>query len=222
MGYLRWLAGRFWAYIQRTETTNLAMAAATVAIAFFTWFTYTVVKRGAEDNQKLIQAAQTQAEAAKNEPRAWVGVLGVDVTSFNVQTGLIATIVFFNSGRTPARNVEVSLGYVVTPTAITGPNPDQIKELQFRPAQSIAPQGRYNLYVANIAGENVSAVQIAGFQRLAPYLPSIRDKKMVLYYFGILKYDDNLGSHRETQYCIFLADPKTKQTGFCDGFNDLN
>src|SRR5580700_10861664 len=112
MGYLKWLVRRLWAYIQRPETTNLVMAVATVVIAFFTWFTYSVVRRGAEDNQKLIQAAQAQAESAKNEPRAWVGVLGVENVSFSVQTGLIATIVFFNSGRTPARDVEVSMGYV--------------------------------------------------------------------------------------------------------------
>jgi hypothetical protein len=198
------------------------MAAATVAIAFFTWFTYKVVKSGAEDNQLLIQAAQTQAEAAKNEPRAWVGVLGVDNISFDVQTGLNSEIVFFNSGRTPARNVEVSLGYVAIDHAITGPNPDQITQLQFRPAQSIAPQGRYNLYVAQVSGENTTPYEIAGFQRLLPLLPSIRDKKMLLYYYGILKYDDNLGTQRETQYCLFLADAKTKQTAMCGAFNDLN
>jgi len=211
-----------WAYIQRPETTNLVMAAATVAIAFFTWFTYKVVKNGAEDNKKLIEAAQTQAEAAKNEPRAWVGVLGIDKVSFDVQTGLTVEVVFFNSGRTPARNVETSLDYVAIDHAIAGPNPDQIKELQFRPAQSIAPQGRYNLYAANLTGENTTPRQISGFQKLLPLLPSIRDKKIILYYYGILKYDDNLGNHRETQYCLYLVDPKTKQTGMCDGFNDLN
>lgn len=222
MGYLKWLVRRLWAYIQRPETTNLVMAVATVVIAFFTWFTYSVVKSGAEDNKKLIQAAQTQAESAKNEPRAWVGFLGVDNVSFSVQTGLIATIVFFNSGRTPARNVEVSMGYVAIDHAITGPNPDQIKQLQFRPAQSIAPQGRYNLYVAKVEGEQTTPEEVSGFQRLQPYFPSIREKKAFLYYFGILKYDDNLGNHRETQYCLFLVDAKTKQTAMCDGFNDLN
>jgi len=43
-----------------------------------------------------------------------------------------------------------------------------------------------------------------------------------LYYYGILKYDDNSGKARETQYCIFLAVPDTREAAMCDAFNDLN
>jgi len=49
----------------------------------------------------------------------------------------------------------------------------------------------------------------------------IKNKSLFLYYFGILKYDDIFGGHWETQYCVYLADPDTKELGFCDAFNDL-
>jgi hypothetical protein len=222
MGYVKWLAGSLWKYIQRPETTNLVMAVATVVIALFTWFSYKVVKNGADDNKKLIAAAQTQADVASVEPRAWVGVLGVDSVNFDTTNGLTAIISFYNSGKTPARNVQVSLRYLLSPIALTGPKPELVSGLPFRSAQSIPPQGRYNLYVGKTSGEAFTQDQASGFQRLQPYLPSVRDKKVFLYYFGVLKYDDNLGNHRETQYCLFLADAKTKQTAMCDSFNDLN
>jgi len=50
----------------------------------------------------------------------------------------------------------------------------------------------------------------------------IRNGRLFLYYFGILKYDDGFGKIRETQFCIYLADPASGEAGFCDGFNDLN
>ena len=222
MRYIERVARRSWAFIQKPETTNLVMTLATVAIAFFTWFTYEVVRNGSDDNKKLIAAAQTQAKVASEEPRAWVGVLNIDNVSFSDQTGLAATIVFFNSGKTPAWNARSSLGFIASATPQSGPTPDEIQQLQFRAAQSIPPQGRYNLYVGLVGGEKSTPQQILGLQKLLPYLPSIREKKMFLYYYGILKYDDNLGNHRDTQYCAFLVDATARQTAMCDAFNDLD
>lgn len=42
-----------------------------------------------------------------------------------------------------------------------------------------------------------------------------------MYCFGVLKYDDVFGNHRETEYCIYLANPDTKEVGVCDTFNDV-
>jgi hypothetical protein len=61
-----------------------------------------------------------------------------------------------------------------------------------------------------------------GNTALAAKFQDIKARKTFVYYFGILKYDDIFGKHRTTQYCIFLANPDTKETGFCDAFNDLD
>lgn len=55
---------RTWTYIKSPEATNLIMAAATVVIAVFTALTFLLVLDSGQDTQKLITAAETQADAA--------------------------------------------------------------------------------------------------------------------------------------------------------------
>lgn len=161
--------------------------------------------------------------AFRSEQRAWVGVLDATPIEFSEAKGFSATVIFFNSGRTPARNVQSSGMYMFSPAPVSGPPPEFIKTLSFRPAQSIAPQGRYNLALGQESvGEITTPTQLQGQQNLISRYQDIKNKKVVLYFYGILKYDDVFGNHRETQYCISLADPDTKRIGFCDAFNDLN
>jgi hypothetical protein len=112
--------------------------------------------------------------------------------------------------------------YVTSPIPLSGPSTENIKQLGFRPAQSIAPQGFYHHNIgAEAAAEGTTAAQLQGQQQLISEYKFIKDKRLFLYYFGILKYDDVFGNPRETQYCIYLANPDTKEVGMCDAFNDL-
>ena len=56
--------GLVWNYVKSPESTNLIMAAATVAIAVFTALTYQLVWSGSEDTKRLITAAEKQAVSA--------------------------------------------------------------------------------------------------------------------------------------------------------------
>jgi hypothetical protein len=113
--------------------------------------------------------------------------------------------------------------YTTSPTPISGPSPQQIAMLVFRPVPSIAPQGFYREYIADAVGpQRASADELSGQQMLISQYKQIKDKRLFLYYYGLLKYDDNSGNPRETQFCIYLADPDTKQVGICDSFNDLD
>jgi hypothetical protein len=113
--------------------------------------------------------------------------------------------------------------FKVSPVPIASPSPDEIAKLVFRPAQSIAPQGRYNMVLGQpIAGEPYTPEQLKGAQTLNSYFQDIKTKKVILYLYGILRYDDVSGQQRETQFCVFLADPDKKLMGFCDGFNEMN
>jgi hypothetical protein len=170
------------------------------------------------------QSSKSTEETFRAEQRAWIGVLAtVDSTGFTEKEIWKVKVIFFNSGKTPARKVQTSGMYITSPVPIPGPSSEQIKQLKFRPAQSIAPQGSYREALGSDFPPEVStALQRQGQQTLVSQYKSIKSKQLFLYYFGILKYGDSFGKMRETQYCIFLADPDTKEVGFCDAFNDLN
>jgi hypothetical protein len=164
-----------------------------------------------------------QLSEARDEQRAWVGVQESVSKDFSETVPWTVTVVFFNSGRTPARNVQSSGMYKTSRVPLSGPPDEDIRRLQFRPAQSIAPEGRYlQVMGGGPAAEPTTSFQQQGVQELISEYPYIKNKTLHLYYFGVLKYDDVLGNHRETKFCILLANPDTKESGFCDEFNDLN
>ena len=182
----------------------------------------------ASANRRLAQNAadallNTQ-ESFRDEQRAWIGMEGIgEIKGFTETEAWRITVIFFNSGRTPARNVQISDMFLTSPTPISGPTQEQIGWLKFKPAQSIAPQGRYNEVIsADSVGEAFSIQERLGNQTLISQYSQIKGRRLMLYYFGILKYDDIFGKAHETQYCIMLADTDTKQAGMCDAFNDLD
>jgi hypothetical protein len=160
----------------------------------------------------------------RDEQRAWLGVIDAITVEFAETKGWQAMVIFSNSGRSAARNVQISGMYKLSNVPIPGPSPEDIRQLIFRPAQSVAPQGRYNAALGGIHfGEPTAPIQTLGNQIVVSRFQDIKAKTIILYYFGILKYDDVFGNPRETQYCIFLSDPGgTNRPDFCDGFNDLN
>lgn len=174
-----------------------------------------------------LKAAKTAAEIAQKtllfDQRAWVGVQGAQDAAFSIPDGFLVTVVFSNSGKTPAHNVQSSVGYRTSSTSVSGPTKEDIAALEFRPAQSIAPQSRYNMRIGKKeAGEGETPHQKKGDSDLRAQLPDIQKGNLVLYYYGIIKYDDIFHIGHETQFCIYLADPKTNRIGMCDAFNDLN
>jgi hypothetical protein len=182
----------------------------------------------ANANQKLAQNAidtlANSKQSFRDEQRAWIGVQGVaDSKGFTEKEPWQITVVFFNSGRTPARNVQVSGMFVTSPVPISGPSPQQVSQLVFRPAQSIAPQGFYRESMAKEVGaEGSRPYEISGQQTLVSQYTQIKNRQLFLYYYGLLKYEGVPGETNETQFCILLADPDTKEPGMCDTFNDLN
>jgi hypothetical protein len=174
--------------------------------------------------QNAVDTLANTKQSFKDEQRAWVAFQGTgDNKGFTDTQPWQIQIVFFNSGRTPARNVKTSGMYTTSPIPIAGPSPQQIAMLQFQPVQSIAPQGYYRENMGHAVGPQViNADQSAGQQILISQYAQIKSKQLFLYYYGLLKYDDNSGRHHETQFCVYLADPDTKEVGICDSFNDLD
>jgi hypothetical protein len=185
-----------------------------------------LVQAGASKSlaQNAVDTLGNSKQSFRDEQRAWVGVQGIaDSKGFTEKEVWQITVVFFNSGRTPAHNVQVSGMYTTLSVPLSGPSRQQIAQLVFRPAQSIAPQGYYRESMGNVVGaEGSSTSQISGQQILASQYAQIKNKQLFLYYYGLLKYEDTSGKPHETQFCILLADPDTKAAGMCDSFNDLN
>jgi len=73
-----------------------------------------------------------------------------------------------------------------------------------------------------VGAQGATSSQISGQQILISQYMQIKSKNLFLYYFGVLKYDDASGNSHETQFCIYLSNPDTKESGICDSFNDLN
>jgi cell division protein FtsL len=180
-------------------------------------------------NRTLQQSKATldaTINSARLDQRAWVGVLDAvpSASEFSETRPFMATVTFFNSGRTPAQNVQSSAGFTIAYAPLNGPDESAIKQLTFGKAQSIAPQGRYieGLGTVFAQGDTSTPDQIKGRRDVIAKFPDIKSGKATLYYFGILKYDDIFSKPHRTNFCIFLADPSTKQIGFCNAFNDLN
>lgn len=189
-------------------------------------------QRIADNAKNALDASNRQSQASLDasigssrlDQRAWVGVLDLVPRDFSETSGMPVVVVFFNSGKTPARNVQISSMFRIVAVPMYGPSPENIKHLIFRPAQSIAPQGRYNQILGERipSGDISTPPEIQGLQTIISEFQDIKAKRHILYYFGILKYDDVFGHSRETEFCIYLADPDSKQFAFCRDFNDLN
>jgi hypothetical protein len=116
--------------------------------------TYTYYAAGQLHKMKRATEAATSAaqtasdtlkftrDSFKDDQRAWLGVAEFHTIDFSAARGLIVDISFFNSGKTPARDVYQATGYIAWPTPVSGPSEDQIKSLQFAKVQAVSPQGR--------------------------------------------------------------------------------
>jgi hypothetical protein len=175
-------------------------------------------------NRQSKTALDATIESSRLDQRAWIGVDQLVPQEFSETKGIRVAIVFLNSGKTPARNVQIAVRYRTSPTPIDGPLPQDIPNLVFHPDRSIAPQTRYTNFIgySSAVGAVYSDNAIKGNQDIVSEFPLIKDKRLILYYFGILRYDDNSGRHRATQFCFFLADIDTQTLGFCNRFNDMD
>ena len=62
----------------------------------------------------------------------------------------------------------------------------------------------------------------ANLARIAANYELIKAKTLILYLYGEVQYFDGSGRTHTTQYCFFLANPRTKELDYCEGFNELN
>jgi len=205
-----------------TAVATIWMAAFTVVLAITGVLTYLILKN---QLQEMRQVSIDSRASYRLDERAWMGVSAVTPMDFSKEKGFPLVINYVNSGKTPARNITIAAGYRTSEMPIAGPFPPDIARLVFTSAQSVAPQGRYNQLIGYPVAvvDHSGGSDIRGMQDIRDRFEQIKSKKLMLYYFGTLRYDDIFGSTHSTDFCIFLADPDLKDNlAYCQEFNDLN
>ncbi|HTW44048.1 MAG TPA: hypothetical protein VMD58_00765 [Acidobacteriaceae bacterium] len=142
----------------------------------------------AKNSSDSIRATQDQM---RQDQRAWVGVAQiVPNEKFDGDTPWGASVVFVNSGKSAARNVQISVRYRTSPYPLLGPLPSDINKLTFRAVQSIAPEGRYILKIASQAAAEPHTVdQVMGNRELIPNTPRSTTKACSFIILGFLNIE---------------------------------
>jgi len=174
----------------------------------------------AKSSQDSVAAIQEQMRI---DQRAWIGMLRIEDVSFDEKDGLLATIIFENSGKTPATNVEFCNSYDLSDIPLHGPTPQDIKGLTgCGPSRAIAPQGTLKIrWGIAWSAQPITPAERQGLSDFIAKYRAIKDKKLFAYIFGTIKYDDAFSNRRETDFCFFIADPDKPQLGVCKNFNDI-
>jgi hypothetical protein len=212
--------------------TRRNVGAATVGVGFgvltlgvLIWQTWenhrsvSVAERSVTVSEKAVQVAQDQlrasekqgkdaAESLRLDQRAWIGFIQNDVA---FSRGLLTqSLLFSNSGRTPARNVRMRSASKGIPTG-TKLTPDY---------GARNPIGE---------GPSSSSITPGGSKRLlgrplrpdADMLAKLQSGAWVLYHFGEVTYEDVFGQPHRTTFCVFVL-PSLAEAGDCGEYNDAD
>lgn len=154
-----------------------------------------------------VQSIHTAQEAMRLEQRAWVFVTETRVGELQAGKPLSIIIGFKNTGRTPARNVQVA-------TCIDALPKGHVPEPNLEKTQSrgiIPPNG--TLFVTIGAGrKNAEGVTEQGLQ-------AILSGDLVVWVYGTTTYEDIFETRQATMFCYMLQ-PDGKTFGAADMYND--
>jgi hypothetical protein len=157
------------------------------------------------------------AEQMKSDQRAWVGVKDFQVERYGPKQIFKMKVVLSNSGKTPSVNMHRATQFMFSPTIIAGPPPEYVNMLKFEAGGTVPPNGEPVLHIDDEPDAAVSSKY-----------EFLRDKKLFLYIFGEVDYEDIFGKPHFTKFCFYLVDSgPTVDTAFrglayCDAFNDMN
>ncbi|HEY6248319.1 MAG TPA: hypothetical protein VI685_00065 [Candidatus Angelobacter sp.] len=154
-----------------------------------------------------VQSVHVAQEAMRLEQRAWVFVTETRVGELQAGKPLSIIIGFKNTGRTPARNVQIA-------TCIDALPQGQVPEPNLEKTQSrgiIPPNG--TLFVTVGAGrKNAEGVTEKGLQ-------AILAGELVVWVYGTTTYEDIFETRQATMFCYMLQ-PDGKTFGAADMYND--
>lgn len=154
-----------------------------------------------------VQSVHLAQDSMRLEQRAWVFVTETRVGELQAGKPLSIIIGFKNTGRTPARNVQIA-------TCIDALPKGQVPEPNLEKTQSrgiIPPNG--TLFVTIGGGrKNAEGITEQGLQ-------SILSGELVVWVYGTTTYEDIFETRQATMFCYILQ-PDGKTFGAADMYND--
>lgn len=195
------------------------------------------MQKGGGDTHDLAAAAKVQADSTKqtaiasqkaadisaqsvrvaqqsfiDEQRAWIGIVGYKIAQFEEGKPIKVEIDIGNSGKTPAFQMEWWSKYNSSTIAELGPLPRDLASItEWQVGGAIPPSGQHAIY-SEIPWENWKGSSLSF--KLKNLVPSI---------YGEISYHDAGGRSHITQYCLYVADPETRNSiNFCKNWNDMN
>lgn len=154
-----------------------------------------------------VQNIQLAQQAMHLEQRAWVFVTETRASELQVGQPLSITIGFKNTGRTPARNVQIAAHLEPLPK---GQVPDpQLDKTQSR---GVIPPNGTIFVVISTGRKHAEGVTEQG-------LKAITSGELVIWVYGTITYDDIFETRQATMFCYMLH-PDGKTFVAAEVYND--
>lgn len=181
---------------EQAKAANLAACAAKTSSENF-----------AQVAQTSVQSIHLTQDAMRLEQRAWVFVTETRVGELQAGKPLSVIIGFKNTGRTPARNVQIA-------TCIDALPKGQVPEPNLEKTQSrgIIPPGGTLFVTIGTGRKNAEGVTEKGLQ-------TILAGELVVWVYGTVTYEDVFETRQATMFCYMLQ-PDGKTFGAADMYND--
>jgi hypothetical protein len=173
------------------------------------------------------EALNASIAASRLDERAWVSTENTFVDQFDSKKLFKGRIQIFNRGKTPARRVQFITAYMLSPTFIDGPSPDQVKATDVFEGQGIiGPQGGQILVADGTSRGRIKSINPT-LRQASEIYDQIRGNTFFFYVFGRIKYYDISDRMHVTKYCFFLhdisdSDPPNWQLGSCNAYNEMD
>jgi len=216
-----------WDFAKAPEYTNIAIALATIVIAVATVFTYTEIKSGSAQTDRIIaadgriagamesavgqagKALNASIEAARTDQRAWFGIKEITLANpLAVGKPVNISILGLNTGKTPA--LELSMEEIRIGPSETARDRDLV--IKGIDREVVAPNNTDLFYeTATYSDESVKGI-------MAGVIP--------IYVRGSLEYQDIFGATHVTTFCAYYPanGPPTATGRFfnCKTGNSMN
>jgi hypothetical protein len=185
--------------------------------------------RMAKDSEHSVGTMQAEAEkaltatieASKADQRAWFGISDFEVLYYDPidsSTPFRMQIIFRNSGKTPALRVRLATRMWASDSIVDGPGDAEIRQVEdsvkaTRERYVTAPgASRKAIFLDNGTARNM----------VTSNYKAIQERKRFFYFFGQIDYDDVYQRPHTTRFCLWLAEPETKQLAHCENDNEMN
>ena len=158
------------------------------------------------------QALDATIASARTDQRAWMDIIINAPSAFQEDRPFVTTAEMKNLGKTPAKNIQVGRLFEGVPPSTQTVFDDT--RLTFSKAGMLPPQGPSTMPVEINPG---NPDELLGKERFE----AIRDRALVVYFWGLIKYDDVFGFHHWLKFC-YIYNVAHRRFNLVSRHNDID